>query len=143
MTQQMLDKLDKFFADIVIADVDRNSFRVCALEDKVNKLTICLVFMRDWHGLDTDSYNSVVIEGNGVVFTIPAYWTCVPKELAMPYLISIIEDYYRQEGIVSGIGSGGSSTDANTGNGSTGGGNCCNPQCPAVNNSVTVVANNI
>lgn len=134
MTQQMLDKLDKFFADIVIADVDRNSFRVCSLEDKVNKLTICLVFLRDWHGLDTDSYNSVVIEGNGVVFTIPAYWTCVPKELAMPYLISIIEDYYRQEGIISGD----SSSNSNTGNGSTGSNCNCNTNCPAVINSVNI-----
>lgn len=97
MNQTMIDKLDKFFAEKTIIDIDRNSFLVCNLEDKPNKITISLVFMRDWDSLETDSFNSVIIQNKGAVFTFPCYWVSIPKELAMAYIQYIIDDFYMNE----------------------------------------------
>lgn len=124
MTEQMRNELDKFFAGKTIQDIDRSSFLVCNLVDKRIKITISLVFMRDWDSLETDSYNSVIIENKGVVFTFPGYWVSIPKELAMTYFEYIINDFYQSTvsewDIASGLVSGGSN--------SSGAG--CNCNCP-------------
>lgn len=95
INQTMIDVLDKFFAEKTIQDIDRNTFLICNLYDKKYKITISLVFLRDWDSLETDSYNSVIIENKGAVFTFPCYWISVPKELAMGYFQYIIDDFYK------------------------------------------------
>lgn len=97
MTQEMINTLDKFFSGKTIGDIDRNTFLICNLFDRVNKITISLVFMRDWDSLETDSYNSVIIQNQGAVFTFPPYWIEVPKELTMSYFSYIIDDFYEKE----------------------------------------------
>lgn len=130
MTEEMKNTLDAFFASKTIVDVDRNTFLVCNLKDKINKLTFSLVFLRDWHSLESDSYNYVAIEGAGAVFTFPCYWASIPKELVIPYIIEIIETFYSEVVSTWNIG------DGNLGNGIAGGstsGNGCNcPPCGVV-----------
>ena len=130
MTEEMKNTLDNFFASKTIVDVDRNAFLVCNLKDKVNKLTFSLVFLRDWDSLESDSYNYVAIEGAGAVFTFPCYWASIPKELAMPYIIEIIETFYNE--VVSGwnIGDGSLGNRPNSGNSNSGG--CPCPPCGVV-----------
>lgn len=131
MTEQMRNELDKFFAGKTIQDIDRSSFLVCNLVDKRIKITISLVFMRDWDSLETDSYNSVIIENKGVVFTFPGYWVSIPKELAMTYFEYIINDFYQSTvsewSIASGLTGG---SDSN--------GTGCDCNCPPAN--VTKIA---
>lgn len=98
--QNMIKELDEFFASKTIQDIDRNTFLICNLHDKTNKLTISLVFLRDWDSLETDSYNSVILQNKGAVFTFPCYWVSVPKELAVPYIEYILSEFY--ENTVSG-----------------------------------------
>lgn len=97
MTELMRKKLDEFFAAKTIQDVDRNTYLHCNLEDPRFKITISLIFMRDWHSIESDSYNSVVVENKGVVFTFPCYWVSVPKELCMTYFEYLINDFYSNE----------------------------------------------
>ncbi len=97
MTDRMKDTLDKFFTQKLITDVDRNTYLVCNLEDIRFKITISIVFMRDWNSIESDSYNSVIIENKGAVFTFPCYWISIPKELAMSYFEYIINDFYTSE----------------------------------------------
>lgn len=97
MTQQMMNELDKFFSEKTITDVDRNTYLVCNLKDAVNKITISLVFMRDWHSIESDSYNTVAVVSKGIVFTLPCYWVSIPRELAIEYITAIIEDFYTEE----------------------------------------------
>ena len=97
ITTQMYNDLDRFLANKTIMDVDRNTFLVCNLTDSRYKLTISLVFMRDWDSIESDGYNYVSIYGKGVVFTIPCYWVSIPKELAMEYICYIIDTFYREE----------------------------------------------
>lgn len=128
--QKMFDTLDKFFAEKTIIDVDRNTYLVCNLNDTVNKITISLVFMRDWHSIESDDYNYVSIENTGAVFTFPCYWISIPKELTMQYFISVINQFYAKEvsswsGIDSGSSSGSTGTGSNMPCG-TGHGCSCN-----------------
>ena len=97
MTEQMRKTLDAFFAGKTINDVDRNTYQVCNLNDTRIKLTISIIFMRDWDSIETDSYNSIFLENKGAVFTFPCYWISVPKELAMTYFEYIINDFYANE----------------------------------------------
>lgn len=130
MKADMINVLDKFFAEKTIQDVDRNTFLVCNLEDKQNKIHISLIFMRDWDSIESDSYNSVILENTGAVFTFPCYWISVPKPLAMAYIQWIIDDFYENTVSKWSVGTGnnngsGSGTTGGTGNGSNC--NCCPP----------------
>ena len=97
MKKELYDHLDKFFAEKVISDVNRDTFLVCNLHDRPNKVTTSLVFLRDWDSLETDQYNMVVIEGKGAVVTLPCYWVSIPKELVMAYMEYIVDSIYDNE----------------------------------------------
>ena len=98
MTDLMKQQLDKFLAEKTGPAVDRSTYLVCGLEDKPNKIHINLVFVRDWHvDADSDEYKQTVVDGAGVVFVLPAYWLMVHKDLVMPFLVYLIEDYYESE----------------------------------------------
>lgn len=104
MNKEMMDELDRFFAGKVITDVNRDTFLVCNLEDSNYKLTLSLVFMRDWDSIESNDYNYVGIYRKGAVFTIPCYWVSIPKQLAIPYIQSIIEKFYNEEVATWGLG---------------------------------------
>lgn len=134
MIQTMYEELDRFFASKTIHDVDRNTFLTCNLVDRVKKITISLIFLRDWDSLETDSYNSVIIQNKGAVFTFPCYWVSIPKELAIPYIEYIIDEFYEEEVSKWNIGD---NTNNNTGNNGmcpipNGGG--CRPPKPSTTN---------
>lgn len=131
MKADMINTLDKFFAEKTIQDVDRNTFLVCNLEDKQAKIHISLIFMRDWHSIESDSYNTVILENTGAVFTFPCYWVSVPKPLAMAYIQYIIDDFYENtvSGWSNGSGTGGSGNSGSTGGGYPGGNGCHCPPC--------------
>ena len=97
ITDKMINTLDAFFKEKTIIDVDRNSYLVCNLDDSRLKIKISLVFMRDWDSIESDNYNSVILENKGAVFTFPCYWVSVPKELAMVYFEFIINEFYETE----------------------------------------------
>ncbi len=97
LDKDMIDTLDKFFAIKTINDVDRNACLVCNLFDKTNKLNISLVFLRDWDSLESNGYNYVIIDNAGAVINFPCYWVCIPKELAIPYIISVLEEIYAKD----------------------------------------------
>lgn len=134
MSDGMHKQLDSFFAEKTIVDVDRNTYLNINLHDGRYKIVISLVFMRDFDGLDINSYSDVVIEGKGAVLIFPPYWLSIPKELSMPYFEFIINDFYANtvsEWIANGlIGSGSNITTGgnNTGSGQQTGG--CNPNPP-------------
>lgn len=86
--------LDDFFAKNTVTNVNRDSYLVCNLFDKTNNIHVSLVFMRDWDSLETDSFNQVIIQGKGVVFTFPCYWISVPKELAYTYIKFVVQSFY-------------------------------------------------
>lgn len=91
------DTLDKFFATKTIQDIDRNTFLNCVLKDNINKVTITLIFTKNYNISEADSYNFVSISPEGAVFTFPCYWISVPKELAIPYFKFIISKFYDEE----------------------------------------------
>ena len=94
LPQKVFNDLDVFFSQKTINDVDRNTFQVLNIKDPALKITVSLVFMRDWDSIPSDDYNVVPIKNCGAVFTFPCYWISIPKELCMPYFISILEDFY-------------------------------------------------
>lgn len=131
MSDSMHSQLDKFFAEKTIVDVDRNTYLNLNLHDGRYKIVVSLVFMRDFDGLEINSYSDVVLEGKGVVFILPPYWISIPKELAIPYFEYLINDFYTNtvsEWIQNGIiGNGG----ANSNNTSNNNGSCNQqPLCP-------------
>lgn len=132
MNQDMINQLDKFFAEKTTPDVDRNTFLVCNLNDRINKLTISLVFMRDWHNLEYDDYNQIVLKEKGCIFVLPSYWVSIPKELAMTYIKSLIDDFYNSEVSKWNNGSGSS------GDGSSGGSSGSGNNCPCQNPNMTM-----
>lgn len=95
MTSEMHSTLDKFFSEKTITDVDRNTFLVCNLIDRRYKLYISLVFMRNWDSIESNDFNQVILEDKGVVFTFPCYWVSIPKDLVIPYMEYIIDDFYK------------------------------------------------
>ena len=135
LSRSMLDTLDKHFANKVIGDIDRTSFLVCNLKDVERKITISLVFLRDWDSLQTDDFNVVIIKPHGAVFTFPAYWESIPKELCMPYFVGILDEFYANEVSTWGIDIGDGN---NTGSGNAGTGNNCNCNCPVVQQAVLI-----
>lgn len=106
--------LDDFFALKTIQDANRDAYSLCNLFDKTNNIHVSLVFLRDWDSLETDSFNQVIIEGKGAVFTFPCYWMSVPKELSYTYLTYIVQTFYN-EYVSQWI------NNSNTGSGSNGG----------------------
>ena len=105
----MNQDLDKFFSEKTIVDVDRSTFLVCNLKDNAKKIIISLVFLKDWDSIESDGYNSVIVNGVGAVLTFPCYWVSVPKELCMAYFTYIIDSLYAEHfnnwGITTGNGS--------------------------------------
>ena len=97
MIQEMYNTLDKFFSEKTVQDVDRNTFLVCNLNDMPKKITISLIFIKDWHTDDYTDYNELTIKNKGAVFTFPSYWVSVPKELAITYFQYIIDKFYEEE----------------------------------------------
>ena len=132
MSDAMHNQLDKFFAEKTIVDVDRNTYLNLNLHDSRYKIVISLVFMRDFDGLEINSYSNVVIEGKGVVFIFPPYWLSIPKELVTPYFEFVINDFYQDtvsDWINNGlIGNSSTTNGSNTGNGQQPG--CSNPVPP-------------
>ena len=96
MNKDMLAELDRFFAQKTVVDADRNTFLICNLKDKNNKLMISLVFLRDWDSLEPNDYNALAIGNNGAVITFPCYWVSIPKELCIPYFIAILKQVYKE-----------------------------------------------
>ena len=90
----MRSKLDKFFSEKTIMDVDRSSFLNLELKDNSKKITICLIFLKDWNNIECNGYDIVLIKGVGAVLIFPAYWVSVPKELCMSYFTSVIDSLY-------------------------------------------------
>ena len=138
MTALMKNTLDKFLAENTLTSIDRHTYLVCGLEDKDRKITVCLVFVRDWHidAIADGEYRQTIVEDKGVVFTLPAYWLCVPKELVFPYLTYLIDNYYSEElGVDMNTNTPNDSTTSNTN------GCICYPQqsltgfnnCPVLN----------
>lgn len=136
MSDAMHNQLDKFFAEKTIVDVDRNTYLNLNLHDGRYKIVVSLIFMRDFDGLEINSYSDVIIEGKGVILIFPPYWTSIPKELAIPYFEFVINAFYAEtvsEWISSGLIGAGSSgiTGGNVGNGNNlGGCPSTSPLCP-------------
>lgn len=124
MKKNMCDTLDKYLAKMTVNDSDRNSYQICNLNDKENKLTICLVFLRDWDSLEPNAYNALAINPNGAVITFPSYWLSVPKELAIPYFDLILQEVYKDNNWNYEDSSSGSGT-INPGTNPGGNNNCC------------------
>lgn len=128
--EKCIKELDTFFANKTIHDVNRDAYLVCNLHDHINKIVVSLIFLRDWDSLESDSFNQVIIEGKGVVFTFPCYWVSVPKELCMEYFNYIIKTFY--DDYVTNWLSNNTSNNTNGGNTNTGfsppnGCGCANP----------------
>lgn len=132
MNQDMTNQLDKFFSEKTTPDVDRNTFLICNLNDRINILTISLVFMRDWHTLEYDDYNQIVLKNKGCIFVLPSYWVSIPKELALTYIQELIDDFYNVEVSKWNTGSGSSGNGSGTGDGSSSGGNGCPCKNPSL-----------
>lgn len=97
MNQDMINKLDAFFAEKTMSDVNRDTYIICNLKDTKKKINISLVFMRDWDSIEADDYRQIVVEGKGAVLVFPCYWISIPKELAMSYFEIIINLLYEEE----------------------------------------------
>lgn len=121
----LLNALDKFYAEKTITDVNRETFLICNLKDSSKKITISLVFMKDWDVLEPSDYDQVIVQNKGAVLTFPCYWVSVPKELAIPYFEFIIDELYKNEFDNWNTGSG---TTSDTGNNGSG----CNCPCNQV-----------
>lgn len=117
--------LDEFFAKNTVTNVNRDAYLVCNLFDKTNNIHVSLVFLRDWDSLETDSFNQVIIESKGAVFTFPCYWISVPKELAYTYIKFVIQAFY-DEYVTNWIVSSSDSIN-NNGNNSNNNGMICPP----------------
>ena len=120
--------LDDFFALKTIHDANRDTYSICNLFDKTNNIHVSLVFLRDWDSLETDSFNQVIIEGKGAVFTFPCYWMSVPKELAYTYLTYIVQTFYN-EYVSVWINKPGTGSGSIVGGNNTNNGCYCLPSC--------------
>ena len=126
LDKSMLDKLDTFMANTTTNDINRNTFLVHNLRDKTNSITISLVFLKDWDSIESNSYNYTIIPSAGAVITFPCYWIEIPKELAIPYIILVLQDVYGEMGLGGGTSSGGlkPGSGGNISGGTTGGCPC-------------------
>lgn len=121
-------KLDSFLAEKTVADINRETYLICNLEDLTNKISVSLVFMRECENIECGSFESCIIENKGAVFVFPCYWLCIPKELSYTYLTSIIDAFY-SENVSAWLNSTSNSTIGN--NNVNLGNNICG--CPCVN----------
>lgn len=121
-----MEKLDSFFAEKTITDVDRTKFLPYKIEDYRYKLTTCLVFNCNCHSYEDPTI--IPCEYTGAVIHLPAFWVEVPKELTMSYILGLLKDLYDstysdwyRAGLIGGIGNnGGNNTPSKPGN----------PNCP-------------
>lgn len=90
------NELDRFLATKTVADINRETYLICNLKDKINKISVSLVFIRDCENIECGNFESCIIEKAGAVFVVPCYWLCVPKELGYEYLVSIIDAFYSE-----------------------------------------------
>ena len=97
LPQSANQALDKFFAEKTVADIDRNQFLVCNIEDPRFKITISIVFMKEWDSLEIDGYNSIILPEKGCVIIVPCYWISIPKPLAMEYFTTILQEFYNDD----------------------------------------------
>ena len=88
----MEKELDQFLARKTCTDINREKFIPCALRDNSNKLTTCLMFNCNCHSYE-DPVN-IECEYTGAVIHLPAFWLEVPKELAMTYILGLIDSLY-------------------------------------------------
>ena len=88
----MEKELDQFLSRKTCTDINREKFIPCALRDNANKLTTCLMFNCNCHSYE-DPVN-IECEYTGAVIHLPAFWLEVPKELAMTYILSLIDALY-------------------------------------------------
>ena len=123
-------KLDGFLAEKTVADINRETYLICNLEDLTNKITVTLVFMRECENIECGSFESCVIENKGAVFVFPCYWLCVPKELAYTYLTSIVDEFYSEH--VSAWRDGTWVGNSNSTGSNVGTGNNNNCGCPCI-----------
>lgn len=89
-------KLDQFLVERTVADINRETYLICNLEDLTNKITISCVFIKDCENIECGSFENCIIPNKGAVFVFPCYWLCVPKELAYTYLTSVIDEFYSE-----------------------------------------------
>ena len=95
INERFFNALDTFLAEKSCNDVNRDTYLVHNVEDTINKITVSIVFLREWHtDINDDEYGQIVIPNVGAVITVPGYWISVPKELAFTYLKEIINQFY-------------------------------------------------
>lgn len=95
MTENMRESISKFLKEKTIQDVDRNTYLIHNLNDSANKITISLVFMRDsGNSMEITEYGLIKLAGKGAVFIFHPYWISVPVQLSVPYVESIIDEFY-------------------------------------------------
>ena len=119
--------LDKFLSQNTVSTINRETYLICNLTDKINKITVSLVFLRDWDSIECGSFENCIIPNKGVVFTFPCYWVCVPKELAFPYLTSIVDAFYGEyvSKWLGGIWTEGNNNDTSSSGGTNNLPSCC------------------
>lgn len=132
--KKVFDTLDSFFAAKTIQSVNRDVYSVCNLQDHVNKITVSLIFMRDWDGIEYDKYDHVIIENKGAVLVFPSYWLSVPKELAFEHFVNIVNKFYADYVTQWISNNNSSSNDPGIGSGSSNNSNncVCYPPCNLV-----------
>jgi hypothetical protein len=89
------------------------------------------VFTKNYDISEADNYNYVSIAPEGVVFTFPCHWTCIPKELAVPYFKYVITKFYEEE-VSKWKDNSTTGSNSSSSNGLTSYGCNCNPQCGIV-----------
>lgn len=95
INERFFNALDTFLAEKSCNDVNRDTYLVHNIEDTINKITVSIVFLREWHtDINDDEYGQIVIPNVGAVITVPGYWISIPKELAFTYLREIVNQFY-------------------------------------------------
>lgn len=120
--------LENFLIKHTTADVNRETYLICHLDDVVNKIKVSIVFLKRCENIECGSFESCIIEREGAVFTVPCYWVDIPNELSLTYLTSIIDTFYADHvaSWLNGTWVGSSST----GGGSNNAGDIC--ECPCM-----------
>ena len=97
INERFFGPLDTFLAEKSCNDVNRDTYLVHNIEDTINKITVSIVFLREWHtDINDDEYGQIVIPNIGAVITVPGYWISIPKELAFTYLKEIVNQFYSE-----------------------------------------------
>lgn len=97
INERFFNSLDIFLSEKNCNDVNRDTYLVHNIEDTINKITVSIVFLREWHtDINDDEYGLIAIPNTGAVVTVPGYWISVPKELAFTYLKGIVSQFYSE-----------------------------------------------